>query len=404
MSATTRAQRSAQTAGPPPWTDVGRHAMFPEGSHDEAARFSYLAQLNHFVQTEVFPGNRLLWEKKVRPAFVREQGREPADRHEIGPWMQRELYYQTWGNLRRNLMEMRQENGRALVMRQLDDLVERARGFNAGTDRLKLDPALPLPDYLTRVDIHCMPGSYHAEVVPDDVSPAANYDAGTFVITAGITGRFNDGGGRAILAWLDRHAPDFRPRRILDVGCGLGLNTVPVARRYPDAEIYAVDAAAPMLRYAHARAKSFGVDGVHWIQANAEALSFPDGYFDLALVTTFWHETSADAFRKILAEVKRLLRPGGLHLSLEQPTYRGMDPYDAFIRDWDGPNNNEPFWGGFHDLNAIDEMVRAGFDRTKCFETQYQGQIEADFAKDEGMDQGKDFGRGGSWYGFGAWA
>jgi hypothetical protein len=30
--------------------------------------------------------------------------------------------------------------------------------------------------------------------------------------------------------------------------------------------------------------------------------------------------------------------------------------------------------------------------------------MEEDFASGGAMDQGKDFGRGGSWYGFGAWA
>ena len=392
------------TSGPPPWTDVGRHAVFPEGTHDEAARFSFLAQLNHFIQTEVFPGNRVLWEAKVRPLFVAEHGREPLTRHEIAPWMSREPYYQTWGSLRRNLMEMRQENGRAMVLRQLNDLVEKTRALNAGSERLQLNPTVAMPDYLTERDIHCMPGNYNAELMLEDVSPAANYDAGTFVITAGITGRYNDGGGRAIAAWLQKHQPNMRPQRILDIGCGLGLNTLPIAKQYAQAEVYAIDVAAPMLRYAHARAKSLGVDRIVWAQANAEALEFPDGFFDLVLATTFWHETSSVAVQRILKEIKRVLKPGALHLSLEQPTYRGMSPYEAFIRDWDGPNNNEPFWGGFHDLNVIDEMVHAGFDRLRCFETQFQGQIEKEFADDSGMDQGKDFGRGGSWYGFGAWA
>ncbi len=395
---------SAPAGGPPPWTDVGRHAMFPEGTHDEAARFSYLAQLNQFIQTEVFPGNRIAWEQRVRPAFVAEHGREPRSRQEIAPWMQREIYYQTWGSLRRNLMEMRQENGRAIVLRQLDELIERARRLNEGSPRLKLRPGLEIPEYLSRADIHCMPGSYQAELRPDDVAPAANYDAGTYVITAGLTGRFNDGGGRAIAAWLSKSAPDLRPARVLDIGCGLGLNTLPLARAYPEADVHAIDVAAPMLRYAHARATSLGVTNVCWEQMNAESMDFADGGFDLVVAATFWHETSADAFRRMLREIRRVLAPGGLHLSLEQPPYRGMSPYEAFIRDWDGPNNTEPFWGGLHELNALDEMAAAGFARERCFETRYEGQMEEDFASGGAMDQGKDFGRGGSWYGFGACA
>jgi ubiquinone/menaquinone biosynthesis C-methylase UbiE len=376
--------------------------VFPEGTHDEAARFSYLAQLNHFIQTEVFPGNRLVWETRVHPAFLAQFGREPQSRQEIAPWMQRELYYQTWGNLRRNLMEMRQENGRAVVLRQLDELIERARRLNEGSPRLKLRPGLEIPEYLTRADIHCMPGSYQAELRPDDISPAANYDAGTYVITAGLTGRYSDGGGRALAAWLRQHAPELRPRRVLDIGCGLGLNTLPLATAFPDATVHAIDVAAPMLRYAHARATSLGVTNVVWEQMNAESMDFPTASFDLVIAATFWHETSPVAFRRILREIRRVIAPNGLHLSLEQPPYRNMPAYDAFIRDWDGANNNEPFWGALHDLDCLAELADAGFDRASCFETQFEGQMEADFVRGSAMDQGKDFGRGGSWYGFGA--
>jgi ubiquinone/menaquinone biosynthesis C-methylase UbiE len=383
---------------------VTRHAVFPEGNHDEAARFSFLAQLNHCIQTKVFPGNRAAWEKRVRPRFLAEQGREPTDRQEIAPYMERDLHYQTWSSLRRNLMEMRHENGRALVLRQLADLNARARALNAQSPRLELDPELGMPSYLTARDIHCMPGGYHTELQADDISAAANYDAGTYVVTAGMLGPLNDGAGRSIVAWFREHQPQFSPRRILDIGCGMGLNALPLAKAFPQAEVIALDAAAPLLRYGHARAVSLGVNNVRFVQQDAEQLAFPEASFDLVTTAMFWHETSAEALPRILAEVRRVLAPAGLHLSLEQPTYRGMPAYDAFIRDWDGANNNEPFWGALHEMNMVDEMVRAGFERERCFETEFVGQLAPELASESGMDQGRDFGRGGTWYGFGAWA
>ena len=45
---------------PPPWTDVARHGVFPEGNHDEIARFNFLAGLNQHIATRIFPGNRRL--------------------------------------------------------------------------------------------------------------------------------------------------------------------------------------------------------------------------------------------------------------------------------------------------------------------------------------------------------
>lgn len=388
--------------GPPPWTDVGRHGVFPEGTHDEIARFNFLASLNVHIQTKVFPGNRLAYEKRVLPRFKADQGREPESRHELRPYMEADGFWQTWSSLRRSYMEMRQENGRAMVLRQIGDLNAKARALNDGDPNLELNPDIAVPRYLTGVDTHCMPGSYYTEITDDDVSAAANYDCGIFATTGGLLGRYNDGGGRAMVAWIRKNAPDFKPRRILDMGCGLGHNTVPLARLYPDAEIFALDVAAPMLRYGHARAKSMGVTNIRFIQEDCERTRFPDGHFDLIVTAQFWHETSRKALPVLMKEIRRLLAPGGLHLSLEQPHYRGMPAYDALIRDWDAHYNNEPFWTTLHDMNMVDEMVKAGFAPEECFETTFVGQIERDFAKDEGMDGGKDFGRGGQWYGFGS--
>ena len=44
------------------------------------------------------------------------------------------------------------------------------------------------PRYQTAVDIHCMPGSYHGQERPGDVSAGANYDCGIFATTAGGLG------------------------------------------------------------------------------------------------------------------------------------------------------------------------------------------------------------------------
>ncbi|HYC05618.1 MAG TPA: class I SAM-dependent methyltransferase [Azospirillaceae bacterium] len=393
---------SKEMVGPPPWTDVGTHGVFPEGRHDEVARFNFLASLNVHIQTRIFPGNRLAYEKRVRPRFHAEKKREPQTRQELRPFMEADPYWQTWSALRRTYMEMRQENGRSMVLRQADKLIEKAKALNEGDPNLELNPELEVPRYLTGVDIHCMPGSYHTEALPDDVTAAANYDCGIFATTGGLLGRYNDGGGRAMLAWIRKNMPDFKPRRILDMGCGLGHNTVPLAKAFPDAEVYALDVAAPMLRYGHARAKSMGVTNIRFIQENCEKTRFEDGFFDLVVTAQFWHETSRKAMPLLMKEIHRVLAPGGVHLSLEQPPYRDMPVYDQLIRDWDAHYNNEPFWTTLHDMNMVDELVKAGFRREDCFETTFVGQMEEDFARDAGMDGGKDFGRGGSWYGVGS--
>src|SRR5471030_2357593 len=165
---------------PPPYTAVERHAVFPEPSHDEAARFDFLANLNKYLSGTLGVGNTRAYETRVLPAFRAEHGRDPADRFEIRHAMNRDPWHRFCSALKRNSMEMRQQNGRQMVLRQLDELDAKARQFNEGRETLQLDPTVEVPRYQRAVDIHCMPGSYHGEERPGDVSAGANYDCGIF--------------------------------------------------------------------------------------------------------------------------------------------------------------------------------------------------------------------------------
>ena len=384
----------------PPWSDVGQHAMSPQATHDEIARFNFLANFNKYMSSRVVGGNAVAYAARARPAWERERGRAPQDRREIRAAMAADPYYQMWSSLRRSAMEMRQQAGRALVLRQAEALRDRARSLNAGAPTLRLDATVAVPRYQSALDNHCMPGSYFAEYLTDDVAAAANYDAGMFATTTGLFGRYLDGAGGGVARWLAARRPGWQPRRILDLGCGLGHNTVPLARAFPDADIVAVDLAAPMLRYGHARAAGMGIRNVVFMQGNVEALPFEAGSFDFIYSTMFLHETSWSALRRILAEVDRLLAPGGLHLHLEQPPYRGMEEFEKFLRDWDCYHNNEPFWTTLHDTDCPALLRSIGFARDTCFETSIHAVVEHGMPKV--AEEVEDFGRGGMWYAFGS--
>jgi ubiquinone/menaquinone biosynthesis C-methylase UbiE len=391
--------------GPPDYRVVGRHGVYPETNHDEVARFNFLAQMNRHLSANLMPGVADAFEARVKPAFERQEKRGFEDRHEVRKALARDSMWQWWSLLRRGTMECRQQAGRWVTLRQAETLNRKVHTLTAGDPRLILDPDFRQPRSTEAIDHHCMPGSYHTELVPGDVTGAANYDAGIFATTGGMLGRYNDGGGVAVAEWVRRNLPDFEPTRILDIGCGLGHNVLPIAAAFPDAEIIAVDAGAPMLRYGLARAKSMGIENVTFIQADAANLhKFDDESFDWVQTTMFLHETSYKTMPMIFAETRRLLKPGGIVLHVEQPQYSADMPlFEQAMRDWDAFYNNEPFWTKMHEVDLDAWMERAGFSKRSLIHGGVAAVVDADVFPEAAKDtKQEDYGRKAAWHVIGA--
>ncbi|MBL8629950.1 MAG: hypothetical protein JNM81_10000, partial [Rhodospirillaceae bacterium] len=253
---------------PPTFDRTGKHGLSPDVSHDETARFNFLTNLNVYLGQKVFPGIKQAFEKRVKPQHIAATGEDFKSQREIRDEMLHDPYYQAWAALRLNTMEMRQQAGRHVVLRQHDAMNEKIVSANAGKNTLQLDPAIEVPTYLTEVDNHWMPGSYYGEINPGDAGAVASYEVGLFVTTAGSMSAYGDGAGRAIVKFVKDRFPDFNPKRILDLGGAFGINSLPIAAAYPDAELIVADVAAAALRYGHARAQSMGYTSVQFVQTN----------------------------------------------------------------------------------------------------------------------------------------
>ena len=388
---------------PPAVTEATRHDIYPKMAHDERARLNFLTSTYRVLSQRVAPGNQKTYEQVVEPAFARKHSRKPADRHEVRKAMNDNPFHTLWGSLRRSFMEIRQMTGQEIILRQLDDLAIRAAKINEQHSRLTLDTNVTIPRYVGEVDHHCMPGSYYRELVDGDVSPGANYDVGLFVTTSGSIGPLNDSGGRSIAAWLKNQHPDFKPKRILDIGVAVGHSLFGLAEAFPDTQFTAIDVSAPMLRYAAARATSLGLENVEFIQASGENLGqFDDGSFDVVMTSIFLHELSGSSLPILIREAYRTLSPSGLMLHLEQPQYtKDMSVYEQFIRDWDAYNNNEPFWSAMHSINFTSLLEQTGFSTENIFQVALKPAAPPRTATQE--QEHEEHGRSAAWNAYGAW-
>ena len=125
-----------------------------------------------------------------------------------------------------------------------------------------------------------------------------------------------------------------RPADVLDIGCGTGTLTRQIYDALPaDAprRVCGVDAAEAMIAVANKKAGDR--PGLEFAAALAEELPYPAASFDRVLSTFFFHHLNYDLKVKSLAEIWRVLRPGGQAAILDVDV-----PYSLFgkVCAWSG--------------------------------------------------------------------
>ncbi len=344
----------AKTAGK--MAQPNRDPLTTRGSHDQRAREAFVARLTKALDAEVRPRFRTLYERS---------GQIAGEPRAVAEHMLRFPSVRFWYGLRTETQRRKFAIVRDTVEADADRLRESIAALpECGS--LTLDPQLPIPSYLAAADTHLMAGGYCAERDAQDVTAGAVYERAIGIHNMGSQGELNDDAGRSIVSWLKAQFAELQPRRILDMGCTVGHFTLPFAAAFPQAQVHAIDVAAPCLRYGHARARAAGVP-VHFHQMNAEATRFADGYFDLVVSRILLHETSLRAVKNIFSECYRLLAPGGIMLHSDAPQFDELDVYTASLRHWDTHYNNEPFMERFYQLPLEQLYEQAGFAAANTF-------------------------------------
>jgi ubiquinone/menaquinone biosynthesis C-methylase UbiE len=151
--------------------------------------------------------------------------------------------------------------------------------------------------------------------------------------------------------------------RVLEVGIGSGLNLPFYGPSVT--EIIGLDPSDPLIGMASRRAR-VNDRAVSFLAGSAEAIPLDTGSVD-AVVTT-WTMCSIPDARAALAEMRRVLRPGGELLFVEHG--RAPDPWVVRLQDWLTPAW-KPLAGGCHLNRPIADLITAAGFRMEDLRTGY---------------------------------
>jgi ubiquinone/menaquinone biosynthesis C-methylase UbiE len=97
---------------------------------------------------------------------------------------------------------------------------------------------------------------------------------------------------------------------VLDIGCGTGTLAILIKQLHPTVKVTGVDPDPRALARARRKASRAGVT-VTFDRGFADAMQYADGTFERVFSSMMLHHVPRDEKPKVLAEVRRVLKPGG---------------------------------------------------------------------------------------------
>lgn len=344
-------------------------------SFTETSRQTFVAALKGYVNGPMEKQLAKLYAKELSPKFEAEKGHCPQNVEEAKPLFEQAPLYQLWGSMVYTSQDFLWETVGHTVDRQRPEYEAVARDpeFAKPIGSLELNPDLELPSPISSIEIHRQPGGYFYEQNPQDLTAPLQYFASIELyrkakgLSSGAeTGE--PGMTRFMMKTLKKKFSDVSPKRILDLGCAVGTETIGLKEIFPDAEIYGLDISAPFLRFAHLWAEKKQTP-IHFRQADARDTRYPDGHFDLIVSHILFHETWSDILPEIMSEVHRILAKGGVFFNADVPYQPTRMPLTKQVTNaWQVMHNGEPFWDGFIKTDIAYNLEKAGFQPSEIFE------------------------------------
>lgn len=147
---------------------------------------------------------------------------------------------------------------------------------------------------------------------------------------------------------------------LLDLGCGGGGFLAEVNRNWPMLRLTALDLSPAYL--GRARNALGGAKTVDFVQQPAEKTGLTDASFDIITSVYLFHELPPKVRGEVVAEIARLLKPGGTYIHADTIQYGDEPGFDILLENF--PRGfHEPYYDSYcrTDLSAL--FSEAGLDK-----------------------------------------
>jgi ubiquinone/menaquinone biosynthesis C-methylase UbiE len=154
--------------------------------------------------------------------------------------------------------------------------------------------------------------------------------------------------------------------RLLDLGCGTGLFLREVKRNHPRLAVTGLDLSAPYLDVARRRLAAWSC--IELVEAAAESIPADNASFDIVTCVYLLHELPPAARRQVAAEIRRVLRPGGVLILVDSLQLGDEPAYDATL-EWFPVAFHEPYYAGYlkADLDRLMAPDLTPLDRVPAY-------------------------------------
>jgi ubiquinone/menaquinone biosynthesis C-methylase UbiE len=153
-----------------------------------------------------------------------------------------------------------------------------------------------------------------------------------------------------------------RTARLLDVGCGTGKFLRAVKANHPRLHVTGLDLSPYYLAVARRLLEPWS--RTRLVAGPAEAMPFADGEFDAVIAIYLFHELPPRVRRAVVAEIRRVLKPGGVMILVDS-LQKGDEPlYDGLI-DYFPVAFHEPYYASYA-REDLDRLFSPGFFPGEC--------------------------------------